>query len=69
MSATFAAIIGLTILAISELATPYQGAVVVSDEGFRFLIGSMNVDRANAATVPPKDLVHRLVLDNGTVIE
>ncbi len=48
MSATFAAIIGLTILAISELATPYQGAVVVSDEGFRFLIGSMNADHASA---------------------
>src|SRR3984957_20153423 len=49
MSATFAAIIGLTILAISELATPYQGAVVVSDEGFRFLIGSMNADHTKAA--------------------
>ncbi len=48
MSATFAAIIGLTILAISELATPYQGAVVVSDEGFRFLVGSMNADHASA---------------------
>jgi hypothetical protein len=50
MSATFAAIIGLTILAISELATPYQGAVVVSDEGFRFLIGSMNAFHAGATT-------------------
>jgi hypothetical protein len=49
MSATFAAIIGLTILAISELATPYQGAVVVSDQGFRFLIDAMNADHAKAA--------------------
>jgi len=49
MSATFAAIIGLTILAISELATPYQGAVVVSDEGFRFLLASMDADHATAA--------------------
>jgi len=46
MSATFAALIGLTILAISELATPYQGAIVVSDEGFRFLIASMNGEHA-----------------------
>jgi len=52
MSATFAALIGLTILAISELATPYQGAVVVSDEGFRFLIGSMDSDSGRAATHP-----------------
>jgi len=49
MSATFAALIGLTILAISELATPYQGAVVVSDEGFRFLVDSMDSDHAKAA--------------------
>jgi hypothetical protein len=49
MSATFAALIGLTILAISELATPYQGAVVVSDEGFRFLVDSMDSDTARAA--------------------
>jgi len=49
MCATFAALIGLTILAISELATPYQGAVVVSDEGFRFLLNSMNASHASAA--------------------
>ena len=41
MSGTFAALIGLTILAISELATPYQGTVVVSDEAFRFALNSM----------------------------
>jgi hypothetical protein len=37
MCGTFAALIGLTILAISELATPYQGAVVVSDQAFRIV--------------------------------
>jgi hypothetical protein len=43
MCGTFAALIGLTILAISELATPYQGAVVVSNEGFKVLAVSMNL--------------------------
>jgi hypothetical protein len=41
MCGTFAALIGLTILAISELATPYQGAVVVSDQAFRYVAASM----------------------------
>ncbi len=41
MIATFAALIGLTILAISELANPYQGAVVVSDAPFRYALSSM----------------------------
>lgn len=49
MCATFAALIGLTILAISELATPYQGAIVVSNEGFRFLLDSMNASHASTA--------------------
>ena len=43
MCGTFAALIGLTILAISELATPYQGAVVVSDSAFRVLAVSMDI--------------------------
>jgi hypothetical protein len=43
MCGTFAALIGLTILAISELATPYQGAVVVSDQAFRVLAVSMEL--------------------------
>jgi hypothetical protein len=41
MIATFAALIGLTILAISELANPYQGAVVISDAPFRYALSSM----------------------------
>jgi hypothetical protein len=43
MCGTFAALIGLTILAISELATPYQGAVVVSNQAFKVLAGSMGL--------------------------
>jgi Protein of unknown function (DUF4239) len=42
MYGTFAALIGLTILAISELATPYQGAVVVSNQAFKILAASIN---------------------------
>lgn len=43
MCGTFAALIGLTILAISELATPYQGAVVVSNQAFKVLAISMGL--------------------------
>jgi cell division protein FtsX len=43
MCGTFAALIGLTILAISELATPYQGAVVVSNQAFKVLAVSMGL--------------------------
>jgi cell division protein FtsX len=42
MYGTFAALIGLTILAISELATPYQGAVVVSNQAFKILETSIS---------------------------
>jgi len=43
MCGIFSSLLGLTILAIIELAHPYQGAVVVSDEPFRFAITRMNV--------------------------
>jgi len=49
MVGTFAALIGLTILAISELATPYQGAVVVSSDPFRFVLSAMSA----GISVPP----------------
>jgi hypothetical protein len=49
MCATFAALIGLTIMAIRELATPYQGRIVVTDEPFRFALAAMN------APYPPAD--------------
>jgi hypothetical protein len=53
MCGTFAALIGLTILAISELATPYQGAVVVSNQAFKVLAVSMELpvsDRVSSAS-------------------
>lgn len=51
--ATFAALIGLTILAITELAGPYQGAVVVSDAPFRYALSSMTpAPPAPALAVP-----------------
>jgi Protein of unknown function (DUF4239) len=51
MCGTFAALIGLTILAISELATPYQGAVVVSDQAFRYVAASMKPESIDAPGV------------------
>jgi hypothetical protein len=42
MAGIFASLLGLTILAILELAHPYQGAVVVSDAPFKFAITRMN---------------------------
>ena len=45
MCGTFAALIGLTILAISELATPYQGAVNVSSGPFEFVIHMIETDQ------------------------
>ncbi len=42
MCGIFASLLGLTILAILELAHPFQGAVVVSDEPFKFAIVRMN---------------------------
>jgi hypothetical protein len=48
MIGTFAALIGLTILAISELANPYQGSVVVADAPFRSALRTMT-----AAPTPP----------------
>ena len=42
MCGIFASLLGLTILAILELAHPYQGTVAVSDAPFRFAITRMN---------------------------
>jgi hypothetical protein len=52
MIATFAALIGLTILAITELAGPYQGAVVVSDAPFRYALSSMTPAPAALPALP-----------------
>jgi hypothetical protein len=43
MCGIFSSLLGLTILAILELAHPYQGAVVVADVPFKFAIARMNV--------------------------
>lgn len=43
MCGIFASLLGLTIIAVLELAHPYQGAVVVSDEPFKYAITRMNV--------------------------
>jgi hypothetical protein len=43
MCAIFASLLGLTILAILELAHPYQGTDAVPDTPFRFAISRMNV--------------------------
>ena len=42
MCATFSTLLGLTILAIQELAHPYQGAVVVSVQPLRYALARMD---------------------------
>ena len=42
MCGIFASLLGLTILAIQELAHPYQGSVAISDSPFRFAITRMD---------------------------
>ncbi|HVN64674.1 MAG TPA: DUF4239 domain-containing protein [Candidatus Binataceae bacterium] len=46
MCGAFAALIGLTILAISELSTPYSGAVHVSSEAFQTVLTGMSAKGA-----------------------
>jgi hypothetical protein len=43
MCGIFSSLLGLTILAILELAHPYQGAVVVSDVPFKFALTRMDL--------------------------
>ncbi|HVB81588.1 MAG TPA: DUF4239 domain-containing protein [Candidatus Binataceae bacterium] len=42
MCATFSTLLGLTILAILELAHPYQGTVIVSAQPFRYALSRMD---------------------------
>ena len=42
MCAVFSSLLGLTLLAILELAHPYQGSVTVSDVPFRFALVRMD---------------------------
>jgi hypothetical protein len=57
MCGTFAALIGLTILAISELATPYQGAVVLSNQAFKIVAASMKPPAADLPVHVPMKAV------------
>jgi hypothetical protein len=43
MCGIFASLLGLTIIAVLELAHPYQGSVVVSDSPFQYALTRMNV--------------------------
>ena len=42
MCGIFSSLLGLTILAILELAHPYQGSVLISEAPFRFAISRMD---------------------------
>lgn len=52
MCGTFAALIGLTILAISELATPYSGAIHVSSQAFDAVLVGMATPTPSAVASP-----------------
>jgi hypothetical protein len=62
MCGTFAALIGLTILAVSELANPYQGTVNVSAAPFKFVIST--IDR-QGASLPLRPTPHALATAGG----
>ena len=52
MCGAFAALIGLTILAISELATPYSGAIHVSSQAFQAVFTGMATPAPSAEASP-----------------
>jgi Protein of unknown function (DUF4239) len=56
MCAIFASLLGLTIIAILELAHPYQGSVTVSDLPFRYALMRMDDMDKVALTVVPEHL-------------
>jgi hypothetical protein len=66
MCAIFASLLGLTIVAILELARPYQGAVTVSDRPFKYALMRMDDMDKVALAVPADNLnlavppMHRL---------
>jgi hypothetical protein len=56
MCAFFSIMLGMTILAIVELAHPYQGVVTISDEPFRYaLLRMKDVENYNMASRPQKN--------------
>jgi hypothetical protein len=62
MCGTFAAMIGLTILAVSELANPYQGSINVSAEPFKFVISTID---QQGASLPLRPMPHALATSGG----
>ena len=54
MCAFFSIMLGMTILAILELAHPYQGAVTISDEPFRYALSRMHDSIAQQAAEPQR---------------
>jgi hypothetical protein len=62
MCGTFAALIGLTILAVSELANPYQGTINVSASPFRFVISTID---QRGASLPLLAAPHALATAGG----
>jgi hypothetical protein len=46
MCASFSILLGMTILAIIELAHPYQGVVTISNEPFRYALSRMKETEA-----------------------
>jgi hypothetical protein len=52
MCGIFSILIGMTIVAILELAHPYQGTVTISDEPFRYALARMH-DLANSKLAMP----------------
>ncbi|MGO9451135.1 MAG: DUF4239 domain-containing protein [Candidatus Binataceae bacterium] len=54
MCAFFSIMLGITILAILELAHPYQGTVTITDEPFRYALSRMEeVGKYKMATIAP----------------
>jgi hypothetical protein len=57
MCGFFSVLLGLTILAILELAHPYQGVVTISDEPFQYALSRMegaNAFKVAGTTAPPE---------------
>ncbi|MGH7812705.1 MAG: DUF4239 domain-containing protein [Candidatus Binataceae bacterium] len=53
MCGIFSILLGMTILAILELAHPYQGVVTISDEPFRYALARMQLFSAAYQIAPP----------------
>lgn len=66
MCGIFSSLLGLTILAILELAHPYQGAVVVSDSPLKFAITRMDaIDKVALAGADETQFAPSSLTDSG----